>query len=70
MTIKKIEFKKLLFPETFESKYIPTLGLEVYPWNQYIIWDTAGQNNSLRDGYYINANLAIIIVNATSKKQC
>ena len=54
---------------SFDSIYSATLGVEVYPWGNYIIWDTAGKEKfgGLRDGYYINANLAIIMVDATSE---
>jgi len=65
---KSTLINKLLYDE-FDPMYIATLGVEVYPWNGYNIWDTAGQNKfgGLRDGYYINADLAIIMVDVTSK---
>lgn len=61
--------RRLIFNSDFDCKYIPTIGFEVYPWNHYIFWDTAGQDKfgGLRDTYYINANIAIIMVDATSK---
>lgn len=55
----------------FEEKYIPTLGVEVHPMRFetnygpicFNIWDCAGRNeySGLRDGYYIQANAAIVM---------
>ena len=60
--------KKLLTSE-FESNYIPTLNVKIYPWNNYIIWDTVWNKTreNLKDNHYFNAQLAIIMVDATSK---
>jgi GTP-binding nuclear protein Ran len=62
-------FTKRLLNDVFEKSYIPTLGYEVYPYTdlvnniQYNIWDTAGQEKfgGLSDGYYLMANLAVIM---------
>lgn len=34
--------KNLMSNGIFDPKYIATLGVEVYPWNNYVIWDCAG----------------------------
>ena len=63
----KTSFIKQLFFNQFETSYIPTLGVEVYPLKfettdgdfiQFNVWDTAGQDKfgGLRDGYYIEAD--------------
>jgi GTP-binding nuclear protein Ran len=61
----------------FEKKYVPTLGCEVHPLDFYTnrgrivfnIWDCAGQEKfgGLRDGYYIQADGAMIFFDLTSK---
>jgi GTP-binding nuclear protein Ran len=60
----------------FERKYIPTLGVEItyltFSTTQglltFEIWDTAGQERfgGLREGYYIDAQCAIIMFDLTS----
>ena len=67
--VGKTSFIRLLMNLEFESKYTPTLGLQVFPWNNYSCYDTAGEKRfwGLKDGYYIGAKLAIIMVDATSK---
>jgi len=62
----------------FEKKYIPTLGVEVRPlrfftsqgWIEFNVWDTAGQEKfgGLRDGYYIQADAAIVFFDVTSRE--
>lgn len=58
---------KKLMHEEFDN-YIPTLGVEVHPYrgpnNNYNIWDCAGKEelSGLRDGYYINANIAFVFL--------
>ena len=60
-----------LLNNTFERKYIATLGVDVHPIVFNIsdgtsivldIWDCAGQDKfgGLRDGYYINAKACIV----------
>jgi GTP-binding nuclear protein Ran len=58
----------------FEKKYVPTLGVEVRPYNdtflnKYNIWDTAGREaySGLKEGYYIEADVAIVMFAITSK---
>ena len=56
----------------FQPKYLPTMGVEVHPFAfytprgpiQFNVWDCAGQERlrGLDDGYYINANAAIVFV--------
>lgn len=67
--VGKSTLVKKLLNGNFEQGYVPTLGIEVYPWRNYVIWDTAGQDKfgGLRSGYYIEAKKAIIMVDATSK---
>src|SRR5260221_13592107 len=67
--VGKSTLVKKLYGDNFDHRYIPTLGVEVYPWGGYNIFDTAGCSKfgGLRDGYYINADLAVIMIDATSK---
>uniref|UniRef100_A0A2K5CA43 GTP-binding nuclear protein Ran n=1 Tax=Aotus nancymaae TaxID=37293 RepID=A0A2K5CA43_AOTNA len=61
----------------FEKKYVATLGVEGHPLVfhtnrgpiKFNVWDTAGQEKfgGLRDGYYIQAQCAIIMFDATSR---
>ncbi len=61
----------------FRQKYTPTLGVEVHPlvFNTTFgqirlnIWDTAGmeQYGGLRDGYYIEAQCAIVMFDIANK---
>lgn len=60
----------------FERKYVPTMGVEVSPLTFqttrgpicFHVWDTAGQERfgGLREGYYLEANCAIIMFDVTS----
>ena len=62
------------------DKYTATLGVEVHPLVlhtnrgsiQFSVWDTAGQEDSgvLRNGYYIQAQCAIIMFDVTSNVEC
>lgn len=56
--------RRLLCME-FDSKYIATVGCEVYPLHnsQIKLWDTAGQEKfgGLRNGYFINSDAAIVV---------
>ncbi len=61
----------------FEVVYHPTMGAEVYPLQfdtnhgkvVLNIWDTAGQEkySGLRDGYLLNAHLAVLFYSVDSK---
>lgn len=63
--------------DTFEKRYIATLGVEVHQVaNTYYdgemifnIWDTAGQEKfgGLREGYYISGDCCIVMCDITSK---
>ncbi|XP_012861119.1 GTP-binding nuclear protein Ran-like [Echinops telfairi] len=73
----KITFMKRHLTGEFEKKYVATLGVEVHPLvfhpNREPIkfngWDTAGQEKcgGLRDGYYIQAQCAIVMFDVTPK---
>jgi len=51
----------------FSPNYVPTVGIEVYPYVQdgilYNIWDTAGQEkfSGLGNGHYIGSSVVIIM---------
>lgn len=62
----------------YTKEYIPTIGVEVHPLSFYMsdgsrvalnVWDCAGQEKfaSLRNGYYINAQGAIIMFDIAAK---
>lgn len=58
----------------FEKRYLTTMGCWVTPIDinentEFSIWDTSGQEKygGLREGYYIQADLAIIFYDVTSK---
>ncbi|KAF4025548.1 hypothetical protein G4228_017627 [Cervus hanglu yarkandensis] len=67
----KTTFVKRHLTGEFEKKYVATLGVEVHPLVfhtnrgpiKFNVWDTAGQEKfgGLRDGYYIQAQCAIIM---------
>jgi len=73
----KTTFVKRHLTGEFEKKYVPTLGVEVHPLRFttncgqicFNVWDTAGQEKfgGLRDGYYIQAQAAIIMFDVTSR---
>ena len=63
---------------TFQPKYIPTLGAEIHPLHliqtdssilKCSIWDTAGQEmySGLQQAYYTHADLFICMYDTTSK---
>jgi GTP-binding nuclear protein Ran len=64
--VGKSTFIKKYLTNTFETKYIPTVGAEIYPVDVndmvFTIWDTAGQEkySGLREGYYLNADAAVV----------
>ncbi|KAB0386738.1 hypothetical protein FD755_001694, partial [Muntiacus reevesi] len=63
----KTTFVKRHLTGEFEKKYVATLGVEVHP--LFNVWDTAGQEKfgGLRDGYYIQAQCAILMFDVTSR---
>jgi small GTP-binding protein len=64
--VGKSAFIQKYLTNTFESKYKPTIGAEVYPVDigsiSIAIWDTAGQEkySGLREGYYNGADAAVV----------
>jgi len=66
----KTTFCKKLITGENTSMYIPTLGVEVYPYRVgdrcFNLWDTAGQERfgGLRDGYYIEADAFLVFFNS------
>ena len=74
--VGKTTFVKRHQTGEFERKYIPTVGVEVSQLTfqtsrgplTYNIWDTAGQERfgGLREGYYLEADCAIIMFDVTS----
>lgn len=75
--VGKTTFVKRHISGEFERRYIATVGVEVHPMVFYTnhgpirfnVWDTAGQEKlcGLRDGYYIQANCAILMFDVTSR---
>ena len=75
--VGKTTFVKRHVTGEFEKKYVATLGVEVHPIKFHTnrgeivfnVWDTAGQEKfgGLRDGYYIQAQCAIIMFDVTSR---
>lgn len=75
--VGKTAFIKRHLTGEFEKSYKATIGVEVHPMTFYSnygpinfnVWDTAGQvgNDSLRDGYYIGSDCAIIMFDVTSR---
>jgi len=75
--VGKTTFVKRHLSGEFEKKYVPTMGVKVHPLNfftnygelRFDVWDTAGQERfgGLRDGYYIQAQAAIIMFDVTSR---
>ncbi|XP_032028206.1 GTP-binding nuclear protein Ran-like [Hylobates moloch] len=73
----KTTFMKHHLTGEFEKKCIATLGVEVHPLVfhtnrgpiKFNVWDTASQEKfrRLRDGYYIQAQCAIIMFDVTSR---
>ena len=75
--IGKTTFVKRHLTGEFEKKYIATIGAEVHPMVFstsrgkicFDVWDTAGQEklSTLRDGYYIGADCAIIMFDVCNR---
>jgi len=73
----KTTFVKRHLTGEFEKKYIATIGVEVHPLTFHTkfgpicfsTWDTAGQEKfgTLRDGYYVQGQCAIIMFDVTSR---
>lgn len=62
----KTQVCKALLKSKFDTRYVPTLGVEVHQCkvgDQVLnVWDCAGQdrNVGLGDGYYIEADVAVV----------
>ena len=75
--VGKTTFVKRHEKGEFEKKYVSTIGVEVHQltfWTNrgpiaFNVWDTAGQEKfgGLRDGYYIQAQCAIVMFDVTSR---
>jgi len=75
--VGKTTFVKLLRINAFEQRYVATLGVEVHRIRVtrgekevcLNCWDTAGQEKfgGLRDGYYIQGDIAIAMFDLTSE---
>ncbi|XP_017094841.2 GTP-binding nuclear protein Ran-like [Drosophila bipectinata] len=73
----KTTFVKRHVSGGYGRQYVATLGVEVHPLRfntsrgqiQFNVWDTAGQEmlGGLRDGYYVQAQCAIIMFDLTSR---
>lgn len=67
----KSSYKKKLISNEFETKYIPTLNMEVFTLEDglYNIWDCAGQErySGLKEIYWINSKAVIIMFDLTSR---
>lgn len=67
--VGKSSFIAKLRTNTFEKKYIATLGVATYPIEVekdkvcFNMWDTAGQEKlgGLRDGYYIKSDCGVVM---------
>lgn len=71
--VGKSTYVKKLLTGRYESVYMATLGVEVIPVTlggvRFNFWDTAGQEKfgGLRDGYYVNADCALICFDLSSR---
>lgn len=75
--VGKTTFVKRHLTGEFNKKYEPTYGAEVHPMDfetnrgplRFSCWDTAGQERfgSLREGYYVNADCAILMFDVTCR---
>jgi GTP-binding nuclear protein Ran len=76
--VGKTSYVKRNLTGAFETKYVPTHGVEmhalIFHTNRgpikFNLWDTAGQEKlgGLRDGYYMKGEAAILMFDATSPK--
>lgn len=75
--VGKTSIVKRLRSGEFQPQYVPTLGVEVNPIRintnygtiQFNVWDCAGQEclSGLRDGYYLQANACIGVIEKGNK---
>ena len=72
--VGKSVFREKLRTGFFQRAYISTLGADVstikVDGTTFQIWDTAGQEKfgGLADGYYVNADAAILMFDSSSKR--
>lgn len=64
--VGKTDLAFYLLTGELTKTYFSTLGVEVHPINidghEYTFWDTGSIFSGLTDGYYLNADLCIIII--------
>jgi small GTP-binding protein len=62
----KTQLTRAILGMPFDEKYMPTIGVDLHVGDKYNLWDCAGQEKygGLKDGYYIQANKAIIVADA------
>lgn len=67
--VGKTAFMKKLKTRKFEEKHRPTIGVAVHPHGNFSIWDCAGTEKyrGLQDGYFIHANLAIVMYDCSDE---
>lgn len=67
--------KRMLTNAPFDPRYVPTLGVEVYPIRhneaECSVWDCAGQEKygGLRDGYFIGADHIALVYSSSTISQ-
>ena len=76
--VGKTTYLKRHLTGEFEKRYIATMGVEVHPLDfntscglvRFNVWDMAGQEKlgGLRAGYYIGADMAIVMFDVTSSQ--
>jgi GTPase SAR1 family protein len=61
--VGKTQFINKIMTDTFDSKYVATLGVEVSSFENCAVWDTAGQEKFSGEGtsYYKGSTHAIIM---------
>jgi len=74
--VGKTTYVKRVRTGEFEKRYIPTMGVEVHPFNYktdrydriFNLWDTAGQEKygGLQEGYWIGAHGFILMFDVTN----
>ena len=69
--VGKSTYRELLENKDYRQRYVPTLGVEntevIHRQHIFSIWDTAGAEKfaGLKEGYYIGAEYAIIMISDT-----
>lgn len=66
----KTTFVSRIFENKFETRFNPTLGVEIYPLRYkraiLTLWDTAGDDRyvGLKEGYYLNTDVFLVFCNS------